>query len=45
MTLHISSASVDTRMAMAMMAVKNIVAVLNGREPPNVVNPKIEKKQ
>ncbi len=45
MTPHISSASVDTRMAMAMMAATNIVAVLEGKEPPNVVNLKIEKKQ
>jgi glyoxylate reductase len=45
MTPHIASASVDTRMAMAMMAATNIVAVLEGRDPPNVVNPKIEKKQ
>jgi glyoxylate reductase len=41
---HIASASIDTRMAMAMMAATNIVAVLEGREPPNAVNPEIKKK-
>jgi phosphoglycerate dehydrogenase-like enzyme len=44
MTPHIASASIDTRMAMAMMAATNIVAVLEGREPPNAVNPEIKKK-
>jgi hypothetical protein len=29
---------------MAMMAATNIVAVLEGREPPNAVNPEIKKK-
>ena len=44
MTPHIASASIDTRMAMAMMAVTNLIAVLDGKEPPNAVNPEVKKK-
>jgi glyoxylate reductase len=44
MTPHIASASIDTRIAMAMMATTNVIAVLDGREPPNAVNPEIKKK-
>lgn len=36
-TPHIASASVATRSKMAEMAASNIVAVLDGREPPNPV--------
>jgi glyoxylate reductase len=35
---HIASASVETRTRMAVMAVENVVAVLENREPPNLVN-------
>ncbi len=38
---HIASASLDTRNAMAMMAAENIIAVFEGKRPPNVVNPEI----
>jgi glyoxylate reductase len=41
-TPHIASASIDTRTAMAMMAASNLVAVLEGKVPPNVVNPEIK---
>jgi glyoxylate reductase len=37
-TPHIASASFDTRSRMAAMAAANVVAVLEGREPPNPVN-------
>lgn len=37
-TPHIASASTATRSRMAEMAAANIVAVLNGHEPPNPVN-------
>lgn len=36
---HIASASVDTRRKMSMMAVENAVAALEGRRPPNLLNP------
>ena len=36
---HIGSASVDTRLKMCMMAVENAAAALEGRRPPNLVNP------
>ncbi len=37
-TPHIASASFATRAKMARMAAANIIAVLEGREPPNAVN-------
>lgn len=36
---HIASASESTRKAMAMTAARNLVAALNGDQPPNLVNP------
>ncbi len=42
MTTHIASASIDTRMAMAMMAATNLMSVLEGKEPSNPVNPEIK---
>jgi glyoxylate reductase len=38
---HIASASVETRTRMAVMAAENVVAVLEGRRPPNLVNPEV----
>jgi glyoxylate reductase len=38
---HMASASVETRTRMAVMAAENVVAVLEGRRPPNLVNPEI----
>ncbi len=38
---HIASASLDTRTAMATMAADNIIAMLNGERPPNLINPEI----
>jgi len=38
---HVGSATAQTRLAMAMLAVENLVAGLEGRRPPNVVNPEI----
>lgn len=42
-TPHIASASVETRKNMAILAATNLVAVLKGEEPPNLVNPKAKK--
>jgi lactate dehydrogenase-like 2-hydroxyacid dehydrogenase len=36
---HIASASVDTRRRMSMMAAENCAAALQGRRPPNLLNP------
>jgi glyoxylate reductase len=36
---HIASASSDTRLKMATLAVDNCLAVLEGRTPPTPVNP------
>jgi glyoxylate reductase len=41
---HIGSASVETRSKMAMMAVENLLAVLEGKIPPNLVNPEVIQK-
>ena len=35
---HIASASVATRLKMCMMAAENVVAALEGRRPPNLLN-------
>ena len=40
---HIASASEPTRRAMAMTAAKNLVAALDGKEPPNLLNPDYRK--
>jgi len=37
---HIASASVATRMRMSTMAAENVVAALEGRRPPNLLNPR-----
>ncbi|HEY3443722.1 MAG TPA: D-glycerate dehydrogenase [Paludibaculum sp.] len=38
---HIASASVATRRRMSMMAAENAAAALDGRRPPNVLNPEV----
>jgi glyoxylate reductase len=38
---HIASASVETRTKMAVMAAANLVDGLQGRRPPNLVNPEV----
>jgi glyoxylate reductase len=38
---HIGSASVATRTRMAVMAAENLLAVMRGDRPPNVVNPEV----
>jgi glyoxylate reductase len=41
---HIASASRETRLRMATMAVDNCLAVLDGRTPPNPVNPEVLRR-
>jgi len=36
---HIGSATAETRLRMALLASANLLAALNGRRPPNLVNP------
>lgn len=38
---HIASASLETRTAMALMAADNILAVMRGEQPANMVNPEV----
>ena len=38
---HIASSSLETRTKMACMAAENCVAAVTGRQPPNLVNPKV----
>ena len=40
---HIASASIDTRRKMSMMAAENAVAAIEGRRPPNLLNPEAWK--
>jgi glyoxylate reductase len=40
---HIASASLETRTKMAVMAAENVVALLQGRRPVNVLNPEALK--
>ena len=40
---HIASASLETRTKMAVMAAENVVALLRGRRPANVLNPEVLK--
>jgi len=43
LTPHIASASVETRTRMAVVAANNLVSVLRGEEPPNLVNPEVKE--
>ncbi|NDQ58404.1 MAG: D-glycerate dehydrogenase [Acidipila sp.] len=38
---HIASASLETRTKMACMAAENVVALFDGRRPPNILNPDV----
>ena len=38
---HLGSATVETRTKMAMMAVENVIALFDGRRPPNILNPEV----
>jgi len=40
---HISSSSYETRSRMAEMVAENLVAFFEGKTPPNLVNPEVEK--
>lgn len=40
---HLGSASIETRIKMADMAVDNLISGLSGKIPPNIVNPEILK--
>jgi glyoxylate reductase len=40
---HVGSATAETRLKMAMLAAENLLAALDGRRPPNVVNPEVLK--
>jgi glyoxylate reductase len=42
---HIASASEPTRQAMAMTAARNCVAALTVGDPPNLLNPEVQKQQ
>ena len=41
LTPHIASASLETRTRMAVMAAENVVALFDGRRPPNALNPEV----
>jgi glyoxylate reductase len=41
LTPHLGSAALDTRERIAGIAVENIIAVIEGRKPPNIYNPEV----
>ena len=41
---HVASATIETRTNMGLIAVRNIIAVLNGKPPETCVNPEVLKK-
>ena len=43
LTPHLASGSIETRTKMATTAATNIVSALQGRVPPNIVNPEVKK--
>ena len=43
LTPHIGTATAETRLKMAHLAAHNLLEVLHGRRPPNVVNPEVYK--
>jgi glyoxylate reductase len=45
LTPHLGSAAIDTRERVSDIVVDNIVAVIEGRRPPNLYNPEIYDKQ
>ncbi len=44
LTPHLGSAALDTRERLARFAVDNVIAVIEGRRPPNLYNPEIYRK-
>ena len=38
---HVGSATAETRLRMAQLAAENLLAALDGRRPPNLVNPEV----
>ena len=40
-TPHIGSATIETRLAMAMKAATNLTSALKGDKPPDLVNPEV----
>jgi glyoxylate reductase len=38
---HLGSATVETRDAMGMLAVENLIAAVEGRRPPTLLNPEV----
>lgn len=45
-TPHVGSATVEARLAMALLAAENMIAALEGRRPPTIINPEVwERRQ
>jgi glyoxylate reductase len=42
---HLGSATVETRHAMGMLAAENLVAALEGRKPPTLINPDVWERR
>lgn len=42
---HLGSASVETRIRMAMIAVENVIAFFSGKRPPTILNPEVLRQK
>ncbi len=42
---HIGSATIETRRKMCLMAAENVLAAIEGRRPPNLVNPELWERR
>jgi gluconate 2-dehydrogenase len=40
---HVGSGTLETRIKIGTLAVENLIAGLEGRKPPNLVNPEVLK--
>ncbi len=45
LTPHLGSAVAETRERMALIVAENIIAVMEGRRPPNLYNPEIYRRK
>jgi lactate dehydrogenase-like 2-hydroxyacid dehydrogenase len=42
---HLASGSIESRTAMATLAAENLIAALEGRTPPNLINKQVKPAQ
>ena len=42
---HLGSATVETRIAMGLLAADNLIAALEGQRPPTLINPEVWERR